>query len=120
MAGQTVSAHLDKDVIGKLREVMRGDDRPASQIIATALKAFLDIPPGARRSIHSLHGAGSDEEKEFLARFMGRQILRAHHTIVESRYLDAARNNEPRHGSNVEPQTEEEIEAEAARVCKSM
>lgn len=118
MAGQSVSAHLDPELLTQLRAAARGESRPVSQITSTALKLFLDMTPGARQSIYSLQNAATDDEQAFLARFLGRQVLRAHHMIVESRYLASSGGTTNPHGANAEPQSEDDIEQEAARVCR--
>jgi hypothetical protein len=119
MSGKTVSANLNEDLASRLRETASVEDRSGSQVLDSALTMFLDIAPSARQSIYALHGSASGDERAFLARFVSRQVLRAHHAIIESRYLAGNREAPPGGGANAAPETEEDLENEAARLCRT-
>jgi hypothetical protein len=118
MERSKIPPDVEKRLRARLREAVRVDGRSARMIAAPAIKMFLDISPASRRSIYSIQESATETEKAFLARLLGRQILRGHHAIIERRYGDANREALQGSGSNAMPMTEEDLENEAARLCK--
>jgi len=112
MASATVGAHLDKGTIDQLRATAAVENRTTSQIQSVAIRALLDMSPGARRAIFAIHGVADEAERQFAARAMGRAALVAYERIIDAR-------QQQRHhpDTNGELDTEEAIEAEAVRLC---
>lgn len=112
MAG-TVAAHLDDETIARLRAVAATENRPASQIVAVALRTMLNLSPGARRALYAIDGAAEGTEREFAGQLVGRAALKAY-----DRMLDARHAGEPDPMGNAPADTEETIEAEAVRLSR--
>jgi hypothetical protein len=112
MAG-TVAAHVDEDTLARLRAVAATENRPASQIVAVALRTLLNLSPGARRALYAIDGAAQEAERDFAGRLVGRAALKAY-----DRILDARHAGEPDPLGNAPVNTEEAIEAEAVRLSR--
>jgi hypothetical protein len=113
MAG-TVAAHVDEATIARLRAVAAIENRPASQIVAVALRTLLNLSPGARQALYAIDGAAEETERDFAGELVGRAALKAY-----ERMLDARHAGEPDPIGNAPGDTEEAIEAEAVRLCRS-
>ena len=75
------------------------------------------MSPPARRVAITMEGAATHGERDFLARFVSRAALLAYQAILEERNLDRIRETEGHEGTNTALCSEEDIEAEAARLC---
>src|ERR1700742_2388061 len=113
MASGTVGVHLDKLTIERLRAMASVENRSPSQIQAVALKLFLDMPSGARRAMFAINGIASEDEREFAAKALGRAALAAYDRIIDARHRRA------RERSDVGLESDEAVEAEAVRLCRS-
>jgi hypothetical protein len=113
MASGTVGVHLDKLTIERLRAMASVENRSPSQIQAVALKLFLDMPSGARRALFAIDGIASEDEREFAAKALGRAVLAAYDRIIDARHRQA------RERSDAALQSDEAVEAEAVRLCRS-
>jgi hypothetical protein len=113
MAGSTVGAHVDEGVIAKLKELGAIENRPNSQYVAVALKVLLELSPGARRSMFAIDGAASEAERAYAIKAIGRSVLLANNDIIDARNISRLPD-----GTNTALETEEEIEAEAVRLCR--
>ncbi|MGA2128250.1 MAG: hypothetical protein ABSG76_19110 [Xanthobacteraceae bacterium] len=111
MASGTVGAHLDKATMERVRATAAVENRAISQIQAVALKALLDLSPGARRALFAIDGIADDAERQFAAKAIGRAALLAYERIIDARH-------QQEHHTNHELDTEEAIDAEAARLCR--
>jgi hypothetical protein len=120
MAQRALSPKPGSELRARLRDAAKLDRRPVQQVVTPAMELLLDMTQASRKSIYSLGETASADERAFLARFLGRQVLRAHHTIIENRHLDGNRGALANSGSNAVPVTEEDVENEAARLCKSL
>jgi hypothetical protein len=114
MASGTVGVHLDKLTIERLRAMASVENRSPSQIQAVALKLFLDMPSGARRALFAIDGIANEDERQFAAKALGRAALVAYDRIIDARHREARARP-----SNVAPETDEAVEAEAIRLCRS-
>jgi len=110
----TVATHLDGATVTRLRSIASVENRSPSQIQAVAIKAMLSLSPGARRALFAIDGIATEREREFAARMFGRAVLTAYDRILDAR---PQRQHQP--DSNEPLDTEEAIEAEAARLCRS-
>ncbi len=110
----TVATHLDGATVKRLRSVARVENRSPSQIQAVAIKAMLSLSPGARRAMFAIDGIATEQEREFAARMLGRAVLTAY-----DRILDARPREQHQPDSNAPLDSEEAIEAEAVRLCRS-
>src|ERR1700758_122677 len=114
MASRTVAAHLDETTATRLRAAASVENRSPSQIQAVALKLLLDMSPGARRALFAIDGIADDAERKLAAKRLGRAALAAYEEIID------ARARRGRHELNEDAAvTEEAIEAEAVRLCRS-
>lgn len=114
MAGGTVGTHLDEGTLAALKALASIENRPTSQIVGVALKMALDLSPGARRALFAIDGMASEDERAFAMKVIGRSALKAYERI-----LDARRPAENPPSINVALDTDEAIEAEAVRLCRS-
>jgi cytochrome P450 len=114
MASQTVAAHLDRTTLARLRAAASVENRSPSQIQSVALKLLLDMSPGARRALFAIDGIADDGERKLAAKRLGRAALAAYEEIIDAR----ARRKHQR-SANSALDTEEAIEAEAVRLCRS-
>ncbi len=64
-----------------------------------------------------MEGSATQAERDFLARFVSRAALLAYQAILEARNLDRIREADAHDGTNTTLCSEEDIEAEAARLC---
>ena len=110
----TVATHLDRVTITRLRSLARIENRSPSQIQAVAIKAMLGLSPGARRALFAIDGIATEQERELAARMLGRAILTAY-----DRILDARPRPQHQPAGNEPLDTEDAIEAEAVRLCRS-
>jgi hypothetical protein len=112
MAG-TVAAHVDEETISRLRAVAAAENRPASQIVAVALRTLLNLSPSARRALYAIDGVAEGAERDFAGQLVGRAALKAY-----ERMLDARHAGEPDPMGNAPADTEDAIEAEAVRLSR--
>ena len=113
MASRTVAAHVDEATSTRLKAVAGVENRAPSQIMAVALKAMLDVSPGARRALFAIDGIADEAERDFAMKTIGRAALKAYERVVDAR-------QHPYHHpvTNDALDTDEAIEAEAARLCR--
>ena len=64
-----------------------------------------------------MDGSASQAERDLLARFVSRDALLACQAILEERNLDRIREADGSDGTSTDLCFEEDIEAEAARLC---
>ena len=114
MAGGTVGAHVDEATIGALDELISIENRPKSQVVSVALKVMLGLSPGARRALFALDGLSTEEERDVAMNMIGRSVLKAYEALLDSR-LSAKRDRE----TNMALDSDEAIEAAAARLCRN-
>jgi hypothetical protein len=62
MAGRTISAHTDEATHEAISRISKAEDRPASQIVAAALRLYMRLPPGTRDSIRNIEAHGTPAE----------------------------------------------------------
>ncbi len=113
MAGGTVGTHVDENTIAALEAVVELENRPKSQVLGVALKAFLALPASARRVMFAIDGMADQEERAFAMKLVGRSALKAYERI-----LDARQGQTPHRSSNAALETEEAIEEAATRLCR--
>jgi hypothetical protein len=114
MARNTVAAHVDEATATRLRATAAVENRAPSQIMAIALKTMVDLSPGARRALYAIDGIADEAERDFAMKAIGRAALKAYERIIDARN---ARNHHP--VTNDALDTDEAIEAEAARLSRS-
>jgi len=112
MAG-TVAAHVDEETIARLRAIAATENRPASQIVAVALRTLLNLSPGARRALYAIDGSAEGTERDFAGQLVGRAALRAYERILDARHA-----GDPEPMGNAPVDGEEAIEAEAVRLSR--
>ncbi len=113
MVSRTVAAHVDDVTATRLKAVAGVENRAPSQVMAVALKAMLDLSPGARRALFAIDGIADEAERDFAMRAMGRAALKAY-----ERMIDGRRRAEHHPVTNGTLDEEAAIEAEAARLCR--
>ncbi len=117
MKGQTVTVRLDKNLAALLEEVSAEDGQEPSSLLRTSAGTFLAMSTHARKLIRDMEQNGTEREREFLADCASQAILSAIITIVEDRNIPRLREEDRRNRKNTELVTEEEIAAEAVRLC---
>lgn len=107
MAGRTVGAHLDELSADRLARIAEAEGRNPSQLVAVATRLLVDMSPAARRAFIALDSS-KPEEREFVARLVGRAALKARERVIASRV-----NVHYAPVTKVQHDTEEAIDAEA-------
>jgi cytochrome P450 len=113
MKSGTVATHLDDATLARLKEAARVENRSLSQLQRVALKALLDLSPGARHALLAIDGIADDAERRLAAKRLGRAALAAYEQII-----DARSRREHRPATNESLDTEAAIEGEAVRLCR--
>lgn len=114
MASKTVAAHLDQATAARLQAAASIENRSPSQIQAVALKLLLEMSPGARRALFAIDGIADAAERQSAAKLIGRAALMAYEQIIDAR---VARGRMA--GFAESSDSEEALEAEAVRLCRS-
>jgi hypothetical protein len=114
VAGGTVGTHIDESTLLSLNAVAELENRPKSQLMATALRTFLELPPGARRVMFTVDGLSSQAERAFVMKYVGRAALKAYERVVDARHSSLPVETT----GNAALDTEEAIDEEAVRLCR--
>jgi predicted transcriptional regulator len=85
MPTRAVATHLDDATLGRLKQMARIENRSLSQLQRVALKALLDMSPGARRALFAIDGIADTEERRFAGKMIGRAALAAYERIIDTR-----------------------------------
>jgi hypothetical protein len=85
MTSRAVAAHLDEATLARLKQAARIENRSLSQLQRVALKALLDMSPGARRAMFVIDGIADAEERRFAGKMIGRATLIAYERILDAR-----------------------------------
>jgi hypothetical protein len=113
MAGGTIGTYVDDTTLDILNAVLEVENRPKSQVLGVALRAFLALSPGSRRAMFAIDGMQSEVERDFAMRLVGRAAMKAYDRILESRQAQMSVT-----ASNADLESEEAIEEEASRLCR--
>jgi cytochrome P450 len=113
MKSGTVATHLDDHTLARLKQAARTENRSLSQLQRVALKALLDLSPGARNALLAIDGIADDAERRLAAKRLGRAALAAYEQIIDAR---SRREQHP--ATNESLDTEAAIEGEAVRLCR--
>ena len=116
MPGKTVSSHFDVDLVSLLEDVAKTDGHAPSRLVSTGSRIFLSMSPPARRIAIAMEGDSTPAERDFLLRHISRAALVAYRTILEERNMPF-HEADAHAGTNTDLLSEEEIEAEAVRLC---
>jgi cytochrome P450 len=114
MKRATVATHLDDATLACLKEAARIENRSLSQLQRVALRALLDLSPGARRALFAIDGIADDAERRLAAKRLGRAALAAYEQMI-----DARTRREHRPAMNASLDTEGAVESEAVRLCRT-
>jgi predicted transcriptional regulator len=85
MPTRAVATHLDDATLARLKQIARIENRSASQIQRVALKALLDMSPGARRALFAIDGVADVDERRVAGKMIGRAALIAYERILDAR-----------------------------------
>lgn len=116
MPGRTVSSRFDVDLASQLEDVSKADGHAPSRLLSAGAKIFLSMSPPARRIAMAMEVDSTQAEREFLLRHISRAALVACRTILEERNMPF-HEADAHAGTNTGLLSEEEIEAEAVRLC---
>ena len=97
----------------KFSAMLESEGRSSSQLLSIAARLLADLSPGARRALIALDSA-KPEERDFMARLLGRAALKARERVIISR---EQKDYQP--VTNTPLDTEEAIEAEAVAAMRS-
>ena len=117
MPGKTVSSRFDEDLASLLEDVSKADGHAPSRIASSGARTFLSMSPHARLVAITMEGAATQGQRDFLARFVNHAALLPYRAILEERNLDRIRKADRHEGTNTDPNSENDIEADAARLC---
>ena len=113
MKPRTAGIYLDAATIARVRAVAASEDQPPSQIVAVALKLFLDQSPGTRRALSAIVGSSDAAEYDYASKLIGRAAVKAYELILDDR-----QTAEYHPSQNQVLGSEESIEAEAVQMCR--
>jgi len=113
MKSATVATHLDDATLARLKQAARTENRSLSQLQRVALKALLDLSPGARQALFAIDEIAGEAERRLAAKRLGRAALAAYEQIIDARHW---REHHPI--TNDSLATEDAIEEEAVRLCR--
>jgi hypothetical protein len=113
MPSRAVATHLDGATLARLKEMARFENRSLSQLQRIALKALLDLPPGARRALFAIDGIADADERRLAGKMIGRAALAAYEQMIDVR---SQREHHPAINECLD--TEDAIEAEAVQLCR--
>jgi hypothetical protein len=85
MKNGTVATHLDDATLARLKQAARFENRSLSQLQRVALKALLDLSPGARHALFAIDGIADAEERRLAGKMIGRAALAAYERIIDTR-----------------------------------
>jgi hypothetical protein len=85
MKSGTVATHLDDATFARLKQAARTENRSLSQLQRVALKALLDLSPGARQALFAIDGIAEQEERRLAGKIIGRAALAAYEQILDAR-----------------------------------
>lgn len=118
MAGKSLSAHLEREILDGIKQISEAEGRPTSQVAATGIRAIARLPASARQVLYSLDGGGmSPAEIEHIMRIVGRSLVVAHRKTLMGRYAGNL-GSEDLHGDNRAPLTEFDVAEIAVEACR--
>jgi hypothetical protein len=85
MNNRTIGTNLDDATLGRLKQAARTENRSLSQLQRVALKALLDLSPGARQALFAIDGIADLEERRLAGKIIGRAALAAYERIIDAR-----------------------------------
>jgi hypothetical protein len=85
MPTRAVATHLDDATLARLKQMARIENRSLSQLQRVALKALMDMSPGARRALFAIDGIADADERRFAGKVIGRAALNAYERILDTR-----------------------------------
>ena len=84
MAGQTISTYLSGELAANISAIAKEEARSPSQLLSLSADLFANLSPAARRSITALL-SGSEEERAFASKMIGRSAMVARERVVAAR-----------------------------------
>ena len=84
MAGRSISAHTDAETVARLRHLATREGRTPSQIIASSLKLYLDLPSTVRAGLRDIEALGTPEAKHNLMRALGRTVASVQYEVARN------------------------------------
>jgi len=111
MAGQSLSAWLDKGTTQRLGTIAKLEARPTSQLVAAAVKLYTRLPEEARAALRKVEALGSEEEVGWAMRRVTRALIDAQWEIASQKAAEQAK-------TDASLDSEMAIEAEAVRLTR--
>jgi hypothetical protein len=108
---------MDESVARSVAEVARLEDRTPSQVVNAAARFYMRLPDIARDSLRRIEATGTDAERAEAMRLVARSLAGSSFEIASRRMAEAIRANNPELMERLKGATEEEIGAEAVRLC---
>ena len=115
MATRSITVRADEETARRAQELAEQEGRSVSEVAASALAFYVRLPRQAHETLQDLTTNGTSEDVNLMLREVTRAMIRAAWD-ASTRVLAAA--IDARYGDSL--QTEDEIEAEAVRLCRSV
>jgi hypothetical protein len=113
MAGRSISAHADPTTIARLRQTAVLEGLTQSQITASSLRLYLDLPATVRAALADIEVVGTPEDRHNMIRAIARTVVSTQYEVARRRGVEQMRiDNEDR------LVTDEDIMAEAVRATR--
>jgi hypothetical protein len=109
---------MDEKVAGAVAEVARIEDRTPSQVVNAALRFYTRLPAGARQALNSIDALGTEEERAEAMWRVARSLVGSSFSVASRRGAEQIAANNPELMRKLKDATEEEIAAEAVRLCR--
>lgn len=87
MAGKTISAYTDEATSVRVSQIARLENRKRAQIVGTALKLYVGLPPEVRAAWQEIEAIGSDTLREETMRELVRVFVNARYKLARQEVL---------------------------------
>jgi hypothetical protein len=115
---RTISSVMDEKVAGAVADVARIEDRTPSQIVNAAVRMYTRLPTAARQALRTIDALGTEEERAEAIWTVARSLSAAAFGVASRRGAEQIAANNPELMNKLKDATEEEIQAEAVRLCR--
>jgi hypothetical protein len=112
MANITLSTSVDERLAAHVADLAKIEDKTASQILAAALRLYLDLPDAAHRAHRVVQSFGTLEERSHVRRDVVRALLNGEYAVARRNVAGNLRSGPP-------AEDEEDLMAMAAEMVRS-
>lgn len=115
---RTISSVMDEKVAGAVAEVARIEDRTPSQVVNAAVRFYMQLPEMTRQALRKIEALGTEQERAEAIRGVARSVAGSAFDIASRRMGEQIAASNPELIARLKDASEEEIMAEAVRLCR--